>query len=505
MTTTVDLKALNTAPRQLLIGGQWRDAAAGGTIDSVNPNTGGVIGSFAAGGAADVDEAVGAARRALQGPWARFTPARRQQVLLDLADLIDEHYEELHLLDVIDMGRPVGPTPRTAAQFCLDTVRYYAGLAQAIHGETIPNSASQRFTYTLREPVGVVGAITPWNGPLESTLWKLAPPLATGCTLILKPAEEASLTALRLWELMQELDLPPGVVNIVTGYGETAGAALAAHPGVDKIAFTGSTETGRLILHAATGNLKRVSLELGGKSPNIVFADADLEAAAAGAVSAIFANTGQVCCAGSRLFVERSAEAEFVGRISDIAGRLRIGDSLDPGTEIGPLVSARQLERVSGYIQAGQDEGACLAAGGARLTQGSLADGYYVEPTIFSAVADEMRIAREEIFGPVVTVLPFDSAGEAVSRANRTEYGLAAGVWTNDVRKAHQVSQALRAGVVWVNTYGDFDPAVPFGGYKTSGWGRELGAESLADYLNVKAVWMALGDGLSDAPGKDSQ
>jgi aldehyde dehydrogenase (NAD+) len=494
MATTVDLKSLNTAPRRLLIGGRWGDAAAGGTIDSINPNTGEVIGSFAAADSLDVDQAVGAARRAFEGPWARYTPAQRQQVLLDLADLIDAHYEELHLLDVIDMGRPVGPTPRTAAQFCLDTVRYYAGMAQAIHGETIPNSADRRFTYTLREPVGVVGAITPWNGPLESILWKLAPPLATGCTLVLKPAEEASLTALRLGELIQELDLPPGVVNVVTGYGETAGAALAAHPGVDKIAFTGSTETGRLIVHAAAGNLKRVSLELGGKSPNIVFADADLEGAATGAASAIFANTGQVCCAGSRLFVERSVEEELVGRISDIAGRLRVGDSLDPSTEIGPLVSARQLERVSGYIRSGQDDGACLAAGGARMTQGSLADGFYVEPTIFSAVADDMRIAREEIFGPVVSVLPFDSIDEALARANRTEYGLAAGVWTNDVKKAHRVSQALRSGVVWVNTYGDFDPAVPFGGYKTSGWGRELGAESLADYLNVKAVWMSVGD-----------
>jgi aldehyde dehydrogenase (NAD+) len=494
MATTVDLKSLNTAPRRLLIGGRWGDAAAGGTIDSINPNTGEVIGSFAAADSLDVDQAVGAARRAFEGPWARYTPAQRQQVLLDLADLIDAHYEELHLLDVIDMGRPVGPTPRTAAQFCLETVRYYAGMAQAIHGETIPNSADRRFTYTLREPVGVVGAITPWNGPLESILWKLAPPLATGCTLVLKPAEEASLTALRLGELIQELDLPPGVVNVVTGYGETAGAALAAHPGVDKIAFTGSTETGRLIVHAAAGNLKRVSLELGGKSPNIVFADADLEAAATGAASAIFANTGQVCCAGSRLFVERSVEEELVGRISDIAGRLRVGDSLDPSTEIGPLVSARQLERVSGYIRSGQDDGACLAAGGARMTQGSLADGFYVEPTIFSAVADDMRIAREEIFGPVVSVLPFDSIDEALARANRTEYGLAAGVWTNDVKKAHRVSQALRSGVVWVNTYGDFDPAVPFGGYKTSGWGRELGAESLADYLNVKAVWMSVGD-----------
>ena len=494
MATTVDLKSLNTAPRRLLIGGRWGDAAAGGTIDSINPNTGEVIGSFAAADSLDVDQAVGAARRAFEGPWARYTPAQRQQVLLDLADLIDAHYEELHLLDVIDMGRPVGPTPRTAAQFCLETVRYYAGMAQAIHGETIPNSADRRFTYTLREPVGVVGAITPWNGPLESILWKLAPPLATGCTLVLKPAEEASLTALRLGELIQELDLPPGVVNVVTGYGETAGAALAAHPGVDKIAFTGSTETGRLIVHAAAGNLKRVSLELGGKSPNIVFADADLEAAATGAASAIFANTGQVCCAGSRLFVERSVEEELVGRISDIAGRLRVGDSLDPSTEIGPLVSARQLERVSGYIRSGQDDGACLAAGGARIRQGSLADGFYVEPTIFSAVADDMRIAREEIFGPVVSVLPFDSIDEALARANRTEYGLAAGVWTNDVKKAHRVSQALRSGVVWVNTYGDFDPAVPFGGYKTSGWGRELGAESLADYLNVKAVWMSVGD-----------
>jgi aldehyde dehydrogenase (NAD+) len=483
---------LNGRPKKLLIGGEWLESVSGRTIPSINPSDGEVIAEIASGQAEDVDRAVTAAGQALHGPWSKFTPARRQDMLLAFADLVEKHYEELNLLDVLDMGRPVGPGVRAAATLPVRTLRFYAGAALAIHGQTLSNSLDARFSFTLKEPVGVVGAITPWNGPLQATMWKIAPALATGCTIILKPAEEASLSALRLGELLQELDLPPGVINIVTGSGEAAGAALSAHPGVDKIAFTGSTETGRAIVRASTGNLKRVSLELGGKSPNIVFADADLDAAALGAAMAIFANTGQVCVAGSRLFVERSIQEEFTARVSQIAQRLRVGNSLDPNTEIGPVVSQRQLERITGYINSANEEGAQLAAGGQRITDGDLGKGYFLPPTVFSHVEDKMRIAREEIFGPVVSVFAFDSVEEVVRRANNTDYGLAAGVWTNNLARAHQMSRALQSGSVWVNTYGNFDPAVPFGGYKTSGWGREFGVESLDDYLNVKSVWMSL-------------
>jgi aldehyde dehydrogenase (NAD+) len=482
---------LNGRPKQLLIGGVWCDPVSGTAIESINPSTGEVIAQIGAGGAADVDHAIRAAREAFEGPWSRFSAARRQDMLLAFADLVERHYDELNLLDVLDMGRPLGPGVTASATLPVRTLRFYAGAAQAIHGQTLSNSVAARFSYTVKEPVGVVGAITPWNGPLQAVLWKIAPALATGCTVVLKPAEDASLSALRLAELMQELDLPPGVMNVVTGYGNTAGAAIAAHPGVDKIAFTGSTETGRAIVRASTGNLKRVSLELGGKSPNIVFADADLDAAAVGAAMGIFANSGQICVAGSRLFVERSIVDEMTERVTAIATELRVGNSLDRTTQIGPVVSARQLERIVGYIDAGQQEGASLAAGGERLVDGAYADGYFVPPTVFSDVRDDMRIAREEIFGPVVSVFAFDSVDEVVSRANRTDYGLAAGVWTTNLARAHRMSQALQSGSVWVNTYGNFDPVVPFGGYKASGWGREFGLESLDDYLNTKSVWMS--------------
>ena len=474
--------------KMLLIDGQWVPALSEKTFESINPSTGEVIAQIAEGDAADIDLAVAAARRAFTGPWRKFTPAQRQNVLLKLADLVQEHADELRLLDVVDMGAPLS---RGAAQSA-DLLRYFAGWATKIHGETVENSiqGGTFFTYTLKEPVGVCGAIIPWNAPLNMAIWKVAPVLATGCTVVLKPAEEASLSPLYLADLIHQLDLPPGVVNVVTGFGETAGAALAAHQDVDKVAFTGSSFTGQQVIKAAAGNLKRVSLELGGKSPDVIFSDADLEAAVPGAAMGVFGNTGQVCCAGTRVFVERPIYDEFVSRMSSFADSLRVGDSRDPTTQIGPIVSEAQLDRVTGYLEIGQSEGARTTAGGSRITDGSLANGYFVSPTVFSDVKDEMRIAREEIFGPVASVMAFDTLEEVIDRSNRTQFGLGGGVWTRDVGKAHQLAHSINSGVVWVNTYGAFDPAMPFGGYKMSGWGRELSMHSIEEYVNVKAVWI---------------
>jgi aldehyde dehydrogenase (NAD+) len=489
-TSTVTMPAyLDGKPKQLLIGGQWVPAASGKTFPSINPSTGEVIATLAEGDAADIDRAVAAARTAFQGPWRKFSPQKRQNLLLKLADLVDEHFEELHLLDVLDMGVPValdgGPS------WFSEVLRYYAGWATKIEGETVSNSMpGEFFTYTLKEPVGVVGSIIPWNGPLSSAVWKIAPVLATGCTMVLKPAEEAALSPLRLGELMAELDMPDGVVNIVTGFGETAGAALSGHPDVDKVAFTGSSFTGQEIVRAAAGNLKRVSLELGGKSPDVIFADADLEAAVQGAGMGVFVNSGQVCCAGTRVFVERPIYDDFVAGVSQLANALPLGNSLDPATLIGPLVSETQLNRVTSYLEIGAAEGARATAGGARATDGDLAKGYFVPPTVFADVEDSMRIAQEEIFGPVASVLPFDDIDEVAVRANGTQFGLGGGVWTRDVGKAHRLAAAINTGVVWVNSYGAFDPAMPFGGSKMSGWGKELSRHSIDEYLNVKGVWI---------------
>jgi aldehyde dehydrogenase (NAD+) len=488
LTVEPDLAAefLARCPGRLYIGGRWVDAASGEVLDAVNPSTGTVITQIARGGAADVERAVDAARAALSGPWSTFTPARRQNVLLALADLVERHAAELAYLDVIDMGSPIGQ-PRSSFSPA-EILRYYAGWATKIHGETTSNSVSPSiFTYTLREPIGVVGSIIPWNGPLSSAVMKIAPVLTTGCTMVLKPAEDASLSSIRLIELLTELDLPPGVVNLVTGIGSEAGAALVEHPGVDKIAFTGSTAVGQQIVRAAAGNLKRLSLELGGKSPDIVFADADLDRAIPGAGMGVFANTGQVCCAGTRIFVERPIYDTFVAGLSEYADTLRVGDSRDPSTQIGPIVSRRQLDRVCGYLDVGVEEGARKVTGGDRLGT----DGFFVRPAVFADVRDTMRIATEEIFGPVASVLPFDEVDEVIARANTTQYGLGGGVWTQNLSRAHRVSHALRTGVVWVNGYGYFDPAVPFGGHRMSGWGSELSEHSLAEYLTVKAVWIS--------------
>jgi len=474
--------------KRMLIDGKWVEAASGKTFESRNPGTGEVLAHVAEGDAEDVDRAVAAARRAFEGPWSKFKPFQRQAILLRLAELVEQNFDELSALDTLDMGAPISRT-RAMRQRAVGLLRYYAGMATALHGETIENSLpGEYFSYTLKEPVGVVGAIIPWNAPLTSSIWKIGPVLATGCTVVLKPAEEAPLTPLRLAELVMEAGVPPGVVNVVPGYGETAGAALASHRDVDKVAFTGSHVTGQEIIKASAGNLKRVSLELGGKSPDIVFADADMETAVPGAGMAVFANSGQICSAGTRMFVEQRVYDEFVGRVAKFGDGLRVGDSRDPETQVGPLVSEQQLERVTGYLNIGRQEGARPLSGGERVTEGPLAKGYFVPPTVFADVRDDMRIAQEEIFGPVISAIPFTDIDEVIARANRTQFGLGSGVWTRDVSKAHRLAKGIRAGSVWVNCYQAMDPAVPFGGYKMSGYGRESGIQQMEE--NVKAVWI---------------
>ncbi|MET0314969.1 MAG: aldehyde dehydrogenase family protein [Hansschlegelia sp.] len=480
------------ATKQLLIDGKFVDARSGRTFETRNPATGEVLAHIAEGDAKDVDLAVAAARRAFEGPWSRFTPYKRQEILLKFADLVEKHFEELTMLDVLEMGAPI-TFALARKQRALGLARFYAGLCTTISGDTLPNSfPGEVFAYTLKEPVGVVGAITPWNAPLTSTIWKLGPILATGCTMVLKPAEDASLTPLRLGELLLEAGVPDGVINIVTGFGHTAGAALAAHLGVDKVAFTGSDVTGRKIIEASKGNIKRVTLELGGKSPDVIFADCDMEAAVAGAGMGVFANTGQICCAGTRLLIERPIYDEFVRRVSAYARSLKVGPGVDPSTQIGPVVNAAQLERVAGYLEIGAQEGAVTSAGGKRLTDGALKDGYFIEPTVLSGVNNDMRVAQEEIFGPVASAIPFDTLEEAALISNATPFGLGGGVWTQNLSTAHRMAKAIRTGTVWVNNYGGLDPVVPFGGYKASGYGRESGVEHLSAYLETKSVVVKL-------------
>lgn len=482
---------LDGKPKRMLVGGHWVEAASGRTFDSINPATGQVIAQLAEGGVEDVDRAVDAARAAFEGPWSGFKPFDRQALMLKIADTVERQFDDLHVLDTLDMGAPIART-RTYLRWILQALRYYAGQAVALSGETPHNSfPGDMFSYVLRAPIGVVGGIIPWNGPLISQLWSICPTLATGCTLVLKPAEDASLSVLRFAEIMQEAGLPDGVINVVTGMGSVVGARLASHPGVDKIAFTGSTVTGRKIIEASAGNMKRVAVELGGKSPDIVFADADLDRAVPGAGMGCFNNSGQICYAGTRLFVQRPIYDEFVERLAAFSRTLKVGDGMDPDTQIGPLVSNRQLTTVSGYFDLAREEGATVVSGGERLG-GGLAEGYFVPPTVLSGMTNSMRTAQEEIFGPVASVIPFDTEEEAVRLANDTQYGLGGAVWTREVGIAHRMARAIRTGMVWVNCYGATEPTVPSEGFRMSGYGAKGGRRHVEEYLYNKTVWLNL-------------
>jgi phenylacetaldehyde dehydrogenase len=476
--------------RKMLINGKWVDAASGKTFPTYNPATGEILARVAEGDSEDIDRAVRAARGAFEaGPWRKMSPSERGRAIWRIGDLIEKNLDELAELEMLDNGKPFKIARVADVPLAADLFRYMAGWATKIEGNTVPISAGGKYlAYTLREPVGVVGQIIPWNFPLLMAAWKLGPALATGCTVVLKPAEQTPLTALRLGELILEAGIPDGVVNIVPGYGETAGAALAAHPDVDKVAFTGSTEVGKLIVKAATGNLKKVSLELGGKSPNVVFSDGDVDSAISGASMAIFFNHGQCCCAGSRLYIEKPIFDRVVEGVSEKARKINVGPGWEKSTDMGPLVSEEQLNRVCGYLESGRAEGAKAVTGGERHGD----KGYFVQPTVLVNTNEDMKVVREEIFGPVVTAIPFTDPAELVATANNSVYGLAAGVWTRDVSKAHRVAAQLRAGTVWINCYNVFDAALPFGGYKQSGWGREMGHEALEMYTEVKSVCTAL-------------
>jgi len=470
---------------KLLIGNRWVAAESGRTFATINPSTGEAICQVAEADAADVDAAVHAAREAFEhGPWRTMNASARGRLLYRLADLIEANAEGLAQLEALDNGKPVSVARAVDVAKTVACYRYFAGWADKVHGKTIPIDGDF-LCYTRHEPIGVVGQIIPWNFPMLMMAWKLAPALATGNTVVLKPAEQTPLSALRIGELILEAGFPAGVVNILPGFGPTAGAALASHMDVDKVAFTGSTEVGHLIMEAAArSNLKPVTLELGGKSPNIVFEDADLDEAVEGAHMGLFANQGQSCCAGSRVFVERSIYDAFVEKsVARARGRV-VGDPFDPRTELGPLVDQSQFDKVMGYIESGRSDGATLACGGDRIGD----RGYFLRPTVFADVRDEMKIAREEIFGPVMSILPFHGVDEAVNRANGTPFGLAAAVWTRDIKKALAVSNGVRAGTVWINCYNVLDTRAPFGGFKQSGIGRELGEYGLQQYTQVKSV-----------------
>jgi aldehyde dehydrogenase (NAD+) len=477
---------------QLLIDGQWVDAASGKTFETPNPATGATLAEVAAADKEDVDRAVAAARRAFEGKWAKVSARDRGRLLYKLAQLIESRTQELAALETADNGKPIKESTYIDIPGVVENFEYFAGWATKIEGETIP-VPGQMFNYTLREPVGVCGQIIPWNFPLLMAAWKLAPALAAGNTVVLKPAEQTPVTAMELGKLFQEAGFPDGVVNIVPGFGETAGAALAAHPDVDKIAFTGSTEVGKLVAKAAADNLKKVSLELGGKAPNIVFADADMEQAVSGAMMGIFFNQGQVCCAGSRIFLHEDVKDEFLGRFKEKAAQVKVGDPMDISTQMGPQVSEEQLNRIKGYVDVAREEGATVLTGGCPpQLEGDFQKGFFFQPTIFGEVKNTMRVAQEEIFGPVTSVITFKDEDDLVRQANETIYGLSAGIWTKDITRAHRFARAIRAGTVWINTFNMFNAASPFGGYKQSGYGREMGRHVLELYTQVKSVWVDL-------------
>jgi aldehyde dehydrogenase (NAD+) len=480
-------KAPKIGPTKLLIDGKWRDALSGKTFETINPATEEKIADVAEGDAADVDLAAKAARKAFEGPWSKIDARERGRLLNRLADLAEKHLEELAALETLDNGKPIRDSRAADLPLAIDCLRYYAGWADKLTGDTIPIRGNY-FCYTRREPIGVAGQIIPWNFPLLMTAWKWGPALASGCTIIMKPAEQTPLSCLRLGELALEAGIPPGVINIIPGYGPTAGAALVKHRGVDKIAFTGEHRTAQIIMADAAMSLKRLTFELGGKSPNVIFADADLEAAVAGTEFGLFFNQGQCCCAGSRVYVEEKIHAEFVDKLVKRAATRKLGDPFDSETTQGPQVDQAQFDKILSYIDKGHEGGAKCVTGGKRFGT----KGFYIEPTVFDHVKDDMPIATDEIFGPVMSILPFKSADEVIERANNSFYGLAAAVWTQDVKKAHKFAHSVRAGTVWVNCYDVFDAAAPFGGFKMSGIGRELGAAALQNYTELKTVTMSL-------------
>ncbi len=485
--------AVQVQPGKLFIGGKWAESASGKTFPTINPATGEVITQLAAANEADVDTAVRAARAAFDGgPWAQMCQADRGKLLIKIADLIEKNIEEFAYLETIDNGKPIFESRYVDIPMVIEVFHYYAGWATKIHGETIPVRGPY-FNYTLREPIGVVGAIVPWNFPLLLASWKIAPALACGNTVIYKPAQLTSLTALKFAEICQQAGVPDGVVNVLTGEGRVVGMGLVKHPGVDKIALTGSTETGKAVMRAGADTLKRITLELGGKSPNIVLDDADLDAAVKGAYNGIFYGKGEVCAAGSRLFVDKKIHDDFMQKLVDRTKKLQPADPLDPKTRLGAIVSEDQMNKVLEYVEVGKKEGAKLVTGGERASVGN-GKGAFILPTIFDGVSNQMRIAQEEIFGPVLASIEFKDLDEVIREANNNPYGLAAAVWTRDIRKAHYVAHRLKAGTVWINAYNVYDPAAPFGGYKASGIGRELGPYALEHYTQIKNVMVNLKD-----------
>lgn len=477
---------------QLFIDGQWVDADSGKTFTTPNPATGEPLAEVAEADKSDIDKAVKAARRAFDGKWSRMSARERGRLIYKLAQLIEERAKDLAALETADNGKPIRESLYVDLPQVAENFEYFAGWATKIEGETIP-VPGKMFNYTLREPVGVCGQIIPWNFPLLMAAWKLAPALAAGNTVVLKPAEQTPVTAMELGKLIAEAGFPEGVVNIVPGFGETAGAALASHPEINKVAFTGSTEVGKIIARAAAENLTKVSLELGGKAPNIVFADADIEQAVNGSMMGIFFNQGQVCCAGSRLFVEEGVRDQFLDRLKEKAAKITVGNPMDQGTMMGPQVSEEQLNRIKGYMDIGRNEGAKILAGGEPpKLEGNFQKGYFFQPTILADVNNQMRVAQEEIFGPVVSVISFKDEDDLIKQANETIYGLSAGLWTKDITRAHRFAKEIKAGVVWINTFNMFNAASPFGGYKQSGYGREMGKHALELYTQVKSVWVDL-------------